>query len=143
VNHGADGDSARDFDPEPEPLPRPVTAAEVGDMRRRVMRAAHEAGLDGDRAHRFTVAVNEIVINAIQHGGGTAEVTISDGGGRVVVTVLDSGPGLGGDIEVRLPPPDRTHGRGLWLAHQLCDDITIGTSTDGTFIRLRAAPRAA
>jgi hypothetical protein len=40
-------------------------------------------------------------------------------------------------VPAELPPPDAVHGRGLWLAHRLCRDITIRTSANGTLVRLR------
>lgn len=106
-------------------------------MRRRVRDAARHAGLDADHADRFTVAVNEVVINALQHGGGVAEVAIRQDSG-VLVTVADRGPGLVVDGPVDLPPADQEHGRGLWLVHRLCDDVTIDNGPDGTRVRLRA-----
>lgn len=116
-----------------------VTAPEIGELRRHVRAAARGIGLDADRADRYTFAVNEIVINAIQHGGGTAEVAIasSDEAGSVTVTVVDQGSGWSSDIPDDLPPADRTHGRGLWLATRMCDDLTITTSPTGTKIVLR------
>jgi anti-sigma regulatory factor (Ser/Thr protein kinase) len=116
-----------------------VRARDVADLRRRVTEAALRAGLRRDEADRFTLAVNEIAINAIQHGGGTAEVTISREDGRVVVVVQDDGSGLTANVPTELPPPDQPHGRGLWLAHQLCEDVRFDSSGNGTRIRLSAA----
>lgn len=121
-----------------------VTAPEIAGLRRHVNDAARRIGLDPDRADRYTFAVNEIVINAIQHGGGTAEVVIvaGDDAGSVTVTVVDHGSGWSSDVPHDLPPPDRTHGRGLWLATRMCDDLTITTSPTGTKITLRVAARS-
>ena len=121
----------------PEPDSWHVAAHDVGDMRRRVRDAARDAGLDPDDADRFTVAVNEVVINALQHGGGVAEVAIRHDSG-ILVTVADRGPGLVLDQPVHLPPPDQEHGRGLWLVYRLCDDVSIDRGPDGTRILLRA-----
>jgi serine/threonine-protein kinase RsbW len=121
---------------------RRVTAPEIAGLRRHVNDTARRVGLDADRADRYTFAVNEIVINAIQHGGGTAEVAIAAGAGTVTVTVVDNGPGWSSDIPEELPPPDRTHGRGLWLATRMCDDLTISSSSTGTTIVLRVVARA-
>jgi serine/threonine-protein kinase RsbW len=128
----------------PEQLERSwrVTAPEIASLRHHVKDAARGAGLDSDRIDRYTFAVNEIVINAIQHGGGTAEVAISAGPGSVTVTVVDRGTGWNSDIPQDLPPPDRSHGRGLWLATRMCDDLTISSSSTGTTITLRVVARA-
>jgi anti-sigma regulatory factor (Ser/Thr protein kinase) len=118
-----------------------VTAPVLADMRHRVHDAARRAGLGPDDADRFTVAVNEVVINALQHGGGVAEVSIGYDSG-VVVTVADRGSGFVLDGPLHLPPPDQEHGRGLWLVHRLCDDVSVDRGPDGTRVRLRAGPRS-
>jgi serine/threonine-protein kinase RsbW len=118
-----------------------VAAPDIATMRLRVAEAARLAGLDRDEADRFTLAVNEIAINAIQHGGGTADITITRENHRVVVVVQDRGTGLPVDLPTALPPPDQPHGRGLWLAHQLCDDVSFHISERGTRIRLSASAR--
>jgi anti-sigma regulatory factor (Ser/Thr protein kinase) len=116
-----------------------VTAEDCAEVRRRVAEAADQAGLPQERAVRFVVAVNEIVINAVQHGGGEAEVTITLQGDGVVVEVRDYGPGITGHAAVELPAPEQIHGRGLWLAHQLCDDVTVRSVDIGALVRLSAA----
>jgi serine/threonine-protein kinase RsbW len=118
-----------------------VTAPDVAAVRRQVQEAARLAGLNQDEADRFTLAVNEITINAIQHGGGSADITISRENHRVVVEVQDHGAGLTVDVPTAPPPPDQTHGRGLWLAHQLCADVSLYSSNRGTRIRLTASAR--
>jgi anti-sigma regulatory factor (Ser/Thr protein kinase) len=113
-----------------------VTAAGVADIRRRVTDAARAAGLDEERADGLTLAVNEVVANAIQHGGGTAEVTITPGDNWVVVVVRDRGPGIRAGPPGELPPPGQVNGRRLWLAAQLCDEIAFHNTEAGTRIRL-------
>jgi anti-sigma regulatory factor (Ser/Thr protein kinase) len=119
-----------------------VTAPEIASLRHHVNDAARRVGLDADRAERYTFAVNEIVINAIQHGGGIADVAVAAGAGSVTVTVVDQGPGWNSDVPHELPPPDRAHGRGLWLATRMCDDLTISSSSTGTTITLRVEAQA-
>jgi serine/threonine-protein kinase RsbW len=116
-----------------------VAAAEVTEIRRIVMAAAGDAGLDADQAARFTLAVNEIVINAILHGGGTAHVTVTGHNGRVSVDVRDNGPGFATTLPSSPPPPGQLNGRGLWLARNLCDDVTMHNTGNGTVVRLTAA----
>jgi serine/threonine-protein kinase RsbW len=118
-----------------------IAAPDVAAMRQRVTEVARLVGLDRDEADRFTLAVNEIAINAIQHGGGTADVTITHESRRVVVEVQDRGNGLAVEVPTALPPSDQPHGRGLWLAHQLCDDVSLHVSDRGTRVRLSASAR--
>ncbi|MFC3501633.1 ATP-binding protein [Micromonospora krabiensis] len=117
---------------------RGVTAPAVAEIRHRVTDAALGAGLTAQDAEQFTIAVNEAVINAIQHGGGSAEVTVVAGPGRVTVAVRDEGGGIPAHITPHLPTPQTLGGRGLWLVQQLCDDVTIDTSTTGTVVTLSA-----
>ena len=119
-----------------------VDAARAADVRRSVAEAARVIGLDQSVAERFVVAVNEIVINAVRHGGGIADVTVSGDDHRLLVTIVDYGPGLNLDRPFALPPAEQTHGRGLWLAKQLCDDLAIDSSATGTRVRLSAAAAA-
>jgi serine/threonine-protein kinase RsbW len=116
-----------------------VDAARAADVRRSVAEAARVVGLDRSVTERFVVAVNEIVINAVRHGGGIADVTVSGDDHRLLVTIVDYGPGLNPDRPIALPPTEQTHGRGLWLAKHLCDDIAIDSSAAGTRVRLSAA----
>jgi len=37
------------------------------------------------------------------------------------------------------PPTDEAHGRGLWVANQLCDLVQLRSSRSGTVVRLRVA----
>jgi serine/threonine-protein kinase RsbW len=126
----------------PAPMKRRVTISDISDVRRVVNETAAVIGMDRAHAFRFTVAVNEVVINAVHHGGGTADVTVShiredDGGQAIVVVVADHGTGWNGVVPTDLPSPDSVHGRGLWMAHRLCADVTIRTSPEGTTVRLR------
>jgi anti-sigma regulatory factor (Ser/Thr protein kinase) len=115
-----------------------VTAVDLARVRRSVTDAATAAGLSEDRADKYTLAVNEIVINAIQHGGGAATVTIMKDGRRVVVEVCDAGPGLSPPQDGARPSPEDLHGRGIWLARQLTDRVEIGSTPTGARIRLTA-----
>lgn len=106
-------------------------------LRRLLVDTALRAGLPADRVERFAVALNEIATNAIIHGGGTATVVISSDVTAVVAEVSDHGRGLNEVLPLTLPVrTDHWHGRGLWLARQLCDDLTIRASDRGTTVRL-------
>ena len=112
-----------------------------------VAEAARQAALDPDRAVGLTVAVNEVVTNAITHGVSPATVTITRTADAVLITVRDRGtrftdlPAVlattGGNAAAAAPPgPDRVHGRGLWLATRLCDRVDIRAGADGTTVTL-------
>ncbi len=117
----------------------PVTVSGVAEVRRRVTEAAREVGLSPDRAASFTVAVNEIVINAVEHGGGTAAVTLILRARQLVVEVVDSGTAPWQfSVPTAAPPPDQVHGRGLWLAEKLSDELTVDSRGPDRLVRLTA-----
>jgi serine/threonine-protein kinase RsbW len=77
--HDGDGDVSppdeRSAVPGPRParllLWQPFTAATVGPLRHVLTARLASAGLIGDAAFDFVLAVHELVINAVRHGGVT------------------------------------------------------------------------
>lgn len=57
---------------------------------------------------------------------------------RRVGLTADSTAGL----SIDLPPPDEIHGRGLWLARRLCDEVSFHRTDVGTLVRLSAGRQA-
>ena len=104
------------------------------------------AGLAGDRLHGFVLAVNEVVTNVVLHAGGQGRIVLWLAGGSAWCTVSDSGPGIPARYLSRPAVPEafEVGGRGIWLAHQLCDEVTMATGPIGTTIGLRIGlPRRA
>lgn len=126
--------------PAPESAERwHFTRAVIAEVRRSVSDAARRTGLAGDRLGGLVYAVNEVVTNAVVHGAGYGTVSLWSSGRALVCDVTDS---AGGPIDAHAgqSPPDEwaSSGRGLWLARQLCDRLTIHTSDEGTLVRLQA-----
>lgn len=115
-----------------------VTAGDLQRIRDVVARSAATVGLAAERGAHLVLAVSEITTNAIQYGGGSAAVTVRVSRNSVVVEVQDSGPGIPPGARSALPEPDALRGRGLWLVRQLCDEVEIRSSTEGTLVRLTA-----
>jgi anti-sigma regulatory factor (Ser/Thr protein kinase) len=113
-----------------------VTRSGLDPLRRLVTETSRQAGLSADRAAHLTTAVNEILSNAILHAGGNGDVAISRSDDCLVVEVSDRGTGIPASVSVARPGPEALGGRGLWLAHMLCDQVDISTGADGTRIRL-------
>jgi serine/threonine-protein kinase RsbW len=115
----------------------------ITELRHAVASCAAGAGLAGDRLDDFVVAVNELLTNAVQHGGGRGRVSLWCSGASVVCEVVDHGEGMpDGRSELRgRPAPDQPGGRGLWLAAELTDALEIRTGRNGTSVRIsRRAP---
>jgi serine/threonine-protein kinase RsbW len=103
-----------------------------------VASCAEVAGLLGDRLEDFVVAVNELLTNAVRHGGGTGRVALWRADGSVVCEVSDTGGGLAGPVPrhpVR-PAAHRPGGWGLWLAEELTDTFRMSTGDRGTTVRV-------
>lgn len=104
---------------------------------RRAIQAANQAGrLDADVTD-LVFTVNEAVTNAIYHGRPPVRLRIWSGPDRMVATVTDRGPGPTDPFAGLLPPANSPpDGVGLWLIHQICSNVTLGTDADGFTIRL-------
>lgn len=121
-------------------------AWQLNEVRETVERALITSGYGRTRAEDIVLAVNEVATNAVEHGGGEAQLCVwlgtADGGtaGDLVCEIHDSGalrdplPGL------QAPHPSDPRGRGVWIARQLCDSLHIWADQAGTHVRMRAAP---
>jgi anti-sigma regulatory factor (Ser/Thr protein kinase) len=112
-------------------------AAGLIDTRELVRSAAGEAALPPDRVAEAVLAAHEVAMNALTHGLGHGAVRVWTASGELVCEVEDHGPGLS-DPLVGSERPDtrRSHGRGLWIARQLCDRVEIESSPGSTLVRL-------
>lgn len=108
----------------------------ITQLRHIVASAAGAAGLTGDRLDDFVVAVNELLTNAVRHGGGAGRVELWRSDGAVTCEVSDSGAGLDDSDRPARPAPDVPGGRGLWLAGELTDELEIKTGDQGTTVRI-------
>jgi anti-sigma regulatory factor (Ser/Thr protein kinase) len=90
-----------------------------------------------DRLDDLVLAVSEIAANSICHGRGHRELRVWIAEHAVVCEVVDEGPGLSDPLAGFRPPDEgSTRGRGLWMAHQLCDSLAVDRSDATTRIRL-------
>lgn len=110
-------------------------------LRRAVGRCAAAHGLTGSRLDGFVLAVSEIVTNAVAHGGGRGRLRLWQVDAALTCEVVDGGPGLPEEYVrgSRRPPATALHGRGLWLARQLCDLVSVAAGPHGTTVRLVTA----
>jgi anti-sigma regulatory factor (Ser/Thr protein kinase) len=133
----------------PPSVPLPVGTPDV-DLRvqaRQALREARQvfrsridaAGLGDGRSEELTLAVNEIVTNAVIHGGGSARVRVwleperrSQTQHDLVVAVDDDGTGCTNPLlGLRPPPPLAGNGYGVWLARQVFTEVDLQRSPTG------------
>jgi serine/threonine-protein kinase RsbW len=110
----------------------------VTELRHAVASRAGKAGLTGQRLDDFVVAVNELLTNAVRHGGGAGHVALWCDPATVVCEVTDRGPGMPTEWTPRTgrPAPDEPGGWGLWLADELTDSIEVTSDGTGTVVRI-------
>ncbi len=110
----------------------------LGAVRSLVSSCADRAGLREDARDDLVLAVNELVTNSVQYGGGGGMLRIWVEPDALVCDVRDHGyivDPLAGRIA---PPVDQHGGRGLWLVNHLCDLVQIRSTPNGTIVRVRA-----
>lgn len=99
---------------------------------------ARRQGLAGERLEDFLAAVNEGVVNAVQHGGGQGRLRMWRVDGALLCEVRDTGPGIPDPVldAESLPPCAAPGGRGIWLMRRLSDEVRFTTGPGGTVVRL-------
>ncbi|KXK62969.1 ATPase [Micromonospora rosaria] len=112
----------------------------VTELRHSVASCASAAGLRGQALDDFVLAVNELITNAVRHGGGQGWLRLWPNGAHLFCEVADHGHGIS---EQRLddrsrPAPETAGGWGLWLARELSDTMEVETGESGTVVRISA-----
>lgn len=120
-------------------LDRTFGRDDISVVRHQVSAGLTGAGLSGDRLHGFVLAVNEVITNVVLHAGGHGHIVVWLTGDSASCTVTDSGPGIPERFREASDVPEafEVGGRGIWLAYQLCDEVTMATGPIGTTIGLR------
>jgi anti-sigma regulatory factor (Ser/Thr protein kinase) len=123
-------------DPPAEREELAYTARGLGAIRGLVAKRAAAAGLDPEPREDLVLAVNELVTNSVQYGGGGGTLAIWREADALVCEVRDRGF-IEDPLVGRLPPPVEQHGgRGLWLVNHLCDLVQIRSAPGGTVVRV-------
>jgi len=118
-------------------LTEPFDHSRVTTLRHSVASCAGESGLSGERLDDFVVAVNELLTNAVRHGGGRGLLRLWRSADAIVCEVSDGGPGLDGSLDQHhRPRPDTPGGWGLWLAGELTDTFQMASGATGTAVRI-------
>jgi anti-sigma regulatory factor (Ser/Thr protein kinase) len=126
----------------PDPLQLTTPAIDLEDPTAAETRVAiarlNETGiLSQRRLSDLQLAVTEVVTNGLTHGTPPVTVRCWAGKDRIVTTVTDRGQGPKdpfAGLQAAAHAPNG--GFGLWLAHQLCDHVTMTHDDDGFTLRL-------
>jgi anti-sigma regulatory factor (Ser/Thr protein kinase)/PAS domain-containing protein len=103
-----------------------------------VLDSAATNGLTDLGLYMFTLAVMEIATNAVEHGGARGRLRIWRHSDHLLVEVVDEGNGIpAARRPAGRPAPEQEGGRGLWLAHEICESVDFDTGPTGTTVRLR------
>ena len=135
--HRARGSFAERCRPATRPRRAGVHLPRAGRGARLVSSRAERAGLAREAREDIVLAVNELVTNSVQYGGGGGTLRIWTESDALVCDVRDRGyieDPLAGRIA---PPLDQHGGRGLWLVNHLCDLVQIRSTPNGTIVRVR------
>ena len=103
-----------------------------------VRRSCEAARLHPSATDDVVLATHELAANSVQHAGGGGWLLLWDEPGALVVEVRDDGHI--DDPLVGRNPLDLAseHGRGIWMANQLCDLVQVRSGDHGTQVRLYA-----
>jgi anti-sigma regulatory factor (Ser/Thr protein kinase) len=110
---------------------------DLHDVRSLVAVGGAAGGLTPAQVADLSVAASELASNSILYGGGRGLLTVWDEVGGVLVEVADAGTIKDPMVGRMRPDPTEEHGRGLYIANQLCDEVAIDSSDTGTRVRLR------
>jgi anti-sigma regulatory factor (Ser/Thr protein kinase) len=113
-----------------------IGAGGLGEIRQLVAERGSRAGLSETSREDLVLAVNELVTNSVQHGGGAGTLRIWREPGALVCETRDRGfirNPLAGRVQ---PPIEQYGGRGLWLVNHLCDLVQIRSSPAGSSVRV-------
>jgi anti-sigma regulatory factor (Ser/Thr protein kinase) len=118
----------------------PVNRDDLREVRSLIRGFATQAGVPTQRTQDLVLAANEIATNTVAHTDGDGVLAMWRDAQSVVCEIRDSGHISDPFAGRRLPDYTSDHGRGLWLANQLCDLVQLRSSRGGTTIRMYVAP---
>jgi len=114
-----------------------VYTTNLSEVRALAEKEARAAGLPEDRVVDFVIAVSEVTANTVRHARSPGSMDIWHGEDEIVCEIRDNGvisnPLLAGS---QPPPAGANGGHGLWLVHQVCDEVELNSDESGTVIRL-------
>jgi anti-sigma regulatory factor (Ser/Thr protein kinase) len=129
----------------PEPTSRvielPIVGAQLSrdlsGFRARVAEHGIACELTPFRVEDLVLVVDELIVNAVRHGGGDGYLRMWQDGDAAICEVHDNGA-LHNAMAGRVNPGHvGTGGRGLWIVNQICDLVQIRSTPQGTVVRVQ------
>jgi anti-sigma regulatory factor (Ser/Thr protein kinase) len=105
-------------------------------IRDAIREGAGGAGLSQAKVDSLVLAVSEAVTNTIVHGAATGRLFFWQDADQLICEVRNKGHNADPEVGRVQPEPEQIGGRGLWLMHQLCDDVLLWTEGDEQIVRL-------
>ena len=112
-------------------------ADDVERWREQLVRRMHEHGLPDSKVLDLVLAANEVLDNAVTHGGGIKVVRTGRAAGRFACEVVDHGTGFD-DPTAGYLAPRSGRGRGLWVVRQLTWELDFVHTPAGFAARITA-----
>ncbi|MDA0184950.1 anti-sigma factor RsbA family regulatory protein [Solirubrobacter phytolaccae] len=107
------------------PLPPPPTGSRVLGFDLESLSEVRQLVRDAGGEPDFVLAVDEVAINSVQHGGGRGIVRLWREDDALVCDVRDQGIIRDPFAGRTRPDVDAFGGRGLWIANQVCELVQI------------------
>lgn len=99
-------------------------------VRHLVGRSAASSAVAGETIHDLITAVNEILVNGLEHGGAPVHLTLWVEPSILTCQVVDAGPGIR-DLLAGYRYPEPSGPKGMWVARQLCEEVFVSNLPSG------------
>jgi len=115
--------------------------SDLSQVRALVLEQARLAGLAEDRANDLVLAVSEVAANTLRHTRSPGTLAIWHDADELVCEIHDEGVITDPLAGQRRPPANASGGHGLWIVHQVCDQVELASDRTGTTVRMHMALR--
>lgn len=128
------------------PLPVPTSdvmyhtyRSDLSAVRALVVERARQAGLAEDKASDLVLAVSEVTANTLRHTRSSGTLAIWHDADEVICEIRDTGVIYDPLAGQRRPSASASGGHGLWIVHQVCDQVEMTSDATGTTVRMHMA----
>jgi anti-sigma regulatory factor (Ser/Thr protein kinase) len=131
------GPGRGDMLPHPPPGAMSYTyTTDLSAVRAIVHRYAMRAGLPESRVIDLVLAVSEVAANTVRHAKSPGSLKIWYDNEEIVCQIHDDGIIADPLAGRRRPSLEALGGHGLWIVHEVCDEVEMRSDETGTTVRL-------